>query len=109
MKKIVILLFFCLGGMLVTAQRAQPPFRKEIDAFKKKDSRQAPPIQTILFVGSSSFTKWVDVQAYFRRVDWTERAGLTTTVTVLIPATNRLDEAAVRLFRRLRDERLRGL
>lgn len=65
MKKVVTLLFFCMGFIWITAQPVAPPFLKEIDAFKKKDSRQAPPKQTILFVGSSSFTKWVDVQAYF--------------------------------------------
>jgi len=65
MKKIAILVFFCLGWMLVAAQTPAPPFHKEIDAFKRKDSIEMPPKKIILLVGSSSFTKWVDVQAYF--------------------------------------------
>jgi lysophospholipase L1-like esterase len=42
-----------------------PPFWSEIQAFKKQDSVQAPPQHAILFVGSSSFQKWTDVQDYF--------------------------------------------
>lgn len=44
---------------------AQPPFYNEIQAFKRQDSLQPPPQQAILFVGSSSFRKWTDVQSYF--------------------------------------------
>ncbi|NCI45332.1 GDSL-type esterase/lipase family protein [Sediminibacterium soli] len=63
MKK---LLFVLLTGLClhVYAQNT-PPFRKEIDAFRKKDSLQMPAKGMILFVGSSSFTKWTDVQSYF--------------------------------------------
>ena len=65
MKKIVFIICFCISGMVAMAQTTAPPFRKEIDAFKKKDSIQMPAPNSILFVGSSSFTKWVDVQEYF--------------------------------------------
>lgn len=41
------------------------PFVNEIAAFKKKDSISFPPQKAILFVGSSSFTRWTDVQDYF--------------------------------------------
>lgn len=41
------------------------PFIKEIEAFKKQDSATFPPRNAILFVGSSSFTKWKDVQSSF--------------------------------------------
>lgn len=41
------------------------PFKSEIDAFKKKDSVSVPPQNAILFVGSSTFRKWTDVQSYF--------------------------------------------
>ncbi len=44
-----------------------PPFYEDILAFKKQDSSSFPPKHAILFVGSSSFTKWVDVQDYFPR------------------------------------------
>lgn len=43
----------------------QPPFYDEIQQFKKQDSISFPPKNTILFVGSSSFQKWHDVQSYF--------------------------------------------
>jgi lysophospholipase L1-like esterase len=44
---------------------AQPAFQNEIQAFKKEDNVSPPPANAILFVGSSSFRKWTDVQAYF--------------------------------------------
>jgi lysophospholipase L1-like esterase len=65
MKKIFLVLCIVFSGILVIAQTTVSPFRKEIDAFKKKDSAQMPARQSILFVGSSSFTKWTDVQDYF--------------------------------------------
>ena len=42
-----------------------PPFWKDIQNFKKQDSISFPPQNAILFIGSSSFTKWTDVQDYF--------------------------------------------
>lgn len=50
--------------LLHTSISAQP-FAKEIAAFKKQDSISFPPKDAILFIGSSSFTKWKDVQNYF--------------------------------------------
>ena len=43
----------------------QPAFYSDIQAFKQKDAVQPPALHSILFVGSSSFTKWTDVQEYF--------------------------------------------
>ena len=52
--------------MSFTGLRAQqPPFYNDIQAFKQRDSTQPPAKHAILFVGSSSFTKWTDVQTYF--------------------------------------------
>ena len=45
---------------------SQPAFQNEIQAFKKQDSISPPPANAILFVGSSSFRKWTDVQSYFQ-------------------------------------------
>lgn len=61
-KKItgLLLLLFLLHAS-INAQ----PFAKEIAAFKKQDSISFPPKDAILFIGSSSFTKWKDVQNYF--------------------------------------------
>ena len=65
MKKFILFssLLFCMYGT-VQAQSA-PPFWDDITAFNKKDSLQPPPLHEILFVGSSSFTKWTDVADYF--------------------------------------------
>jgi lysophospholipase L1-like esterase len=48
-----------------TTTAATPPFWKDIQNFKKQDSIHFPPKNAILFIGSSSFTKWTDVQDYF--------------------------------------------
>jgi lysophospholipase L1-like esterase len=46
--------------------QTEKPFAREIGAFKKSDSIQFPAANQILFVGSSSFTFWKDVQTYFQ-------------------------------------------
>jgi lysophospholipase L1-like esterase len=52
--------------LLMTIQFATAqPFANDITAFKKQDSIAFPLKNAILFVGSSSFTKWKDVQNYF--------------------------------------------
>lgn len=48
-------------GSIASAQ----PFAADIALFKKQDSINFPPANAILFIGSSSFTKWTDVQTYF--------------------------------------------
>lgn len=55
---------FLLLLQLVITVMAQP-FAADIAAFQKKDSLNPPPQHEIVFVGSSSFTKWTDVQDYF--------------------------------------------
>src|SRR6478609_4359532 len=58
--------FICL--LVISAQcifAQQQPFYEEIQNFKNQDTVNPPPKNAILFVGSSSFTKWTDVQAYF--------------------------------------------
>ena len=44
---------------------ATPPFWNDIQNFKKQDSASFPPKNAILLIGSSSFTKWTDVQDHF--------------------------------------------
>ena len=61
MKNLLACLFFTL---YITASHAQA-FKSEIQAFAKADSMQMPAPHGILFVGSSSFTKWRDVNEYF--------------------------------------------
>ena len=53
----------CLFSLKANAQN--PPFWNDIQNFKKQDSIKPPPQHAVLFVGSSSFTKWTDVQSYF--------------------------------------------
>jgi lysophospholipase L1-like esterase len=59
--KLLALLLICFG--FVKAQNA--PFYSEIQHFKKQDSIHFPPKHAILFLGSSSFRKWTDVQKAF--------------------------------------------
>jgi lysophospholipase L1-like esterase len=65
MKKIKLVLFLFLIANVLNAQNEKPPFWEDIQAFKKEDSIKSPPSNAILFVGSSSFTNWKDVQSYF--------------------------------------------
>ena len=60
MKKIILLLII-INCYTTHAQ----PFINEIKAFRKADSLTTPPKNVVLLVGSSSFTKWKDVQDYF--------------------------------------------
>lgn len=65
MSKIKILLFFLLYAGFLQAQEEKTAFWEDIAAFKKQDSVLFPTKNAILFVGSSSFTMWKDVQQYF--------------------------------------------
>lgn len=59
-----LFLFVVLVAFSLHAQ--QPlPFAGEIKKFQVADSINIPQKNAILFVGSSSFTKWTDVQNYF--------------------------------------------
>jgi lysophospholipase L1-like esterase len=64
-NKIKILFLFFLLWNSAKAQEQKPPYWEEIQAFKTKDSIAFPGTGRILFTGSSSFTKWTDVQNYF--------------------------------------------
>ncbi|MBT1697193.1 hypothetical protein KK083_09925 [Fulvivirgaceae bacterium PWU4] len=62
MKKFLIL-FFVLTALTLRAQ--EPPFWREIQAFKRQDSISFPPKKAIVFTGSSSFAFWKDLQHDF--------------------------------------------
>lgn len=64
MKWKMILLLLLLNTS-VFGQDEKPPFWNDIQRFKKMDSTSFPKTNQILFVGSSSFTNWRDVQKYF--------------------------------------------
>lgn len=61
MKRVKLILVFFILCSSATAQ----PFASDIAVFKKQDSIAFPEKGQILFVGSSSFTMWKDVQSYF--------------------------------------------
>lgn len=68
MKKLLKIFVFTLTMFqLMPSLKAQqvPPFYNEIQQFKKEDSAHFPAKNNIVFVGSSSFQKWHDVQTYF--------------------------------------------
>lgn len=66
MKKIITLFLILLLVVAKTTEVfSQKQFEDEIKAFKKSDSISFPPKNAILFVGSSSFRKWTNVQSYF--------------------------------------------
>ena len=64
MKIIKFILLFLLLNLAVNAQE-NPPFFTEILNFKKQDSLNFPPKNAVLFIGSSTFTKWKNVQTDF--------------------------------------------
>ena len=59
------LVFFTYSCQEVKKQNDRPPFWEDIQEFKKQDLASMPPPNSILFIGSSSFTLWSDVQQYF--------------------------------------------
>lgn len=63
LRRLNLFIAFLLCFSFVKAQHA--PFYSEIQKFKKEDSANFPPKHAILFLGSSSFRKWTDVQKYF--------------------------------------------
>lgn len=68
-----LLIFFSFASLHVSAQSSLP-YWKEVQAFKKQDSAQFPAANQILFIGSSSFTMWKDVQQYFPKYPILNRA-----------------------------------
>jgi lysophospholipase L1-like esterase len=69
MNYIKVVLKIFLGFVFISffsELRAQEiPFWRDIQAFKKQDSLNAPIQNAILFIGSSSFTNWTNIQADF--------------------------------------------
>lgn len=63
--RIVFLLVIGVCTMFSSCAQQGKPFYEDIQAFKQADKQNPPPKNAIVFVGSSSFTKWTDVQDYF--------------------------------------------
>lgn len=66
-KLACLLTIYLLTPLLFFSANAQEslPYSEDIHKFRAADSMQMPKENSILFVGSSSFTKWTDVQDYF--------------------------------------------
>ena len=64
MKTLKLITLLLLVNFVLKAQEKQA-FYNEIQYFKKQDSLQFPPKNAVLFIGSSTFTNWKDVQTYF--------------------------------------------
>lgn len=65
LKKVIYLIFLLFVATATFAQNNNVPFYNDILAFKRQDSINFPPRGAILFIGSSSFTMWKDVQNQF--------------------------------------------
>lgn len=61
--KLFVTTVLILTSCMLTAQ--ERPFEKEISQFKTEDSQKRPPTNAIVFVGSSSFRMWKDLQEDF--------------------------------------------
>jgi lysophospholipase L1-like esterase len=84
MKKIYnLLVVFLLAAASVQSQE-NIPFWSEVQSFKKQDSLQFPAANQILFIGSSSFTMWKDVQHFFPKHKILNRAFGGSSLTDLI-------------------------
>ena len=60
-----LLFVYLLLQISLSALAQKKPFEAEIKAFAKSDSIVAPLKGKIVFVGSSSFAKWKDINQYF--------------------------------------------
>jgi len=64
-KKILVILALLYFSVPVVQAQLSLPYWKEVQDFKKQDSLRFPAANQILFIGSSSFTMWKDMQEYF--------------------------------------------
>lgn len=83
-KKIFILVLLFAYFLPKGIAQTSPPFWNDIVAFKKLDSTYSVPVHPILFIGSSSFTKWKDVSDYFPGYPIVNRAFGASTLLDLI-------------------------
>ncbi|SEW52659.1 endonuclease/exonuclease/phosphatase family protein [Chitinophaga arvensicola] len=68
MKKIFVTIF-CFCCLFTCYAQQSYPYYNDIQAFKQQDAIHPPGNDAILFIGSSSFTYWQDVAAYFPEHD----------------------------------------
>ena len=63
--KPILLICLVAGNYIALAQETEYPYYNDIQHFKEIDRVSPPQRNAILFIGSSSFTMWQDVQDYF--------------------------------------------
>jgi lysophospholipase L1-like esterase len=61
----LFLFALCISALISSCSLNKKPFYDDIQRFKASDRQNPPPQNAIVFVGSSSFTMWQDVQEYF--------------------------------------------
>src|SRR4026207_285906 len=64
-RQLILLAFSTAIVFTSCLQESDKPFYNEIQVFKAADKQNPPPKDAIVFVGSSSFAMWTDVQDYF--------------------------------------------
>lgn len=60
------LLFVLLVSLSVNSFAQEKPFWNDIQKFKRQDSASMPAKNKVVFVGSSSFTRWNDLETVFK-------------------------------------------
>lgn len=87
---VLVLLVVMWQGMGSSSCAQKPPFYDEIQNFKKQDSIEMPPKNSILFVGSSSFRMWSTLKEDFRMHPVVNRAFGGSTLPDLIRYANEM-------------------
>lgn len=85
-KQSYLLLFFVLAVSTVSAQILPYKYEGKFNEFKEADLKNPPAKNSILLIGSSSFTFWQDVQDYFPDKDIINRGFGGSTLVDLIYA-----------------------
>lgn len=83
-KKLLQLALACLISSASLQAQERFPFWKEVQDFRVQDSLSFPEPNQILLIGSSSFTRWTDVQQYFPKHKILNRAFGGSTLPDLI-------------------------
>jgi lysophospholipase L1-like esterase len=65
MKNAFLLILLVTAFQFPLKAQEAPAYWQDIVSFKKQDAKEKPAPGSILFVGSSSFTLWKDVDSYF--------------------------------------------
>ena len=67
MKKIFFTLLLSQLVLLTAFSQSKPPFWDDVQTIKKYDKMFQPPVNPVLFVGSSSIRKWDDLTQVFAK------------------------------------------